>query len=46
MNDRVRNLCAMGGPAALLVTLIGWTIAGMLPLPLSPSASAEEVMRF
>lgn len=46
MNARVRNICALGGPAALVVTLIGWTIAGMLPLPLSPSASADEVVRF
>src|SRR6476661_8380681 len=46
MNARVRNICALGGPAALIVTLIGWAIAGMLPVPLSPSASAEEVMRF
>ncbi|MFE6926109.1 hypothetical protein ACFVAV_34210 [Nocardia sp. NPDC057663] len=46
MTARVRNICALGGPAALIITLIGWTIAGMLPVPLSPSASADEVMRF
>ncbi|WP_433567267.1 hypothetical protein ACQP1O_19975 [Nocardia sp. CA-151230] len=46
MNARVRSICALGGPAALVLTLVGWTIAGMFPVPLSPSASAADVARF
>jgi hypothetical protein len=40
------NVCAWGGPAALVVTLIGWLIAGMLPLPMGPSTSTGEVVSF
>ncbi|MFI2841874.1 hypothetical protein [Mycolicibacterium sp. PDY-3] len=46
MNSRVLNLCALGGPAAVVVTLIGWLIAGVLPLPLGPGAPMPEVRAF
>lgn len=46
MNRRVLNVCALGGPAAVVVTLIGWLIAGMLPLPIGPSAPIAEVRNF
>jgi len=46
MNLRLLNICALGGPAAVVVTLIGWLIAGMLPLPESPSLSTAEVVSF
>lgn len=43
---RILNYAALGGPAAVLVTLVGWLVAGMLPLPISPSASPAEVVDF
>lgn len=43
---RLQRLCALGGPAALVITLTGWLIAGMLPLPLGPSASSSDVVAF
>jgi len=46
MNLRLLNICALGGPAAVVVTLIGWLIAGMLPLPEGPSLSTAEVVSF
>jgi hypothetical protein len=46
MSPRVLNACALGGPAAVLVTLVGWLIAGYLPLPMGPSAPISEVREF
>lgn len=46
VNPRVLTLCALGGPAAVVVTLTGWLIAGMLPLPLGPGAPMSEVRAF
>ena len=46
MNARALKVCALGGPAAVVVTLIGWLIAGVLPLPISPSAPVEEIRDF
>lgn len=44
--ERLLKICALGGPAALVVTLIGWLIAGLLPLPMGPSASEADVVAF
>src|SRR6185312_9317514 len=46
MSPRILNVCALGGPAAVLVTLVGWLIAGVLPLPMGPSAPISEVREF
>lgn len=46
MSPRVLNACALGGPAAVVVTLVGWLIAGVLPLPMGPSAPISEVREF
>lgn len=46
MNPRVLTVCAFGGPAAVIITLVGWLIAGVLPLPMGPGASEAEVMSF
>ncbi|WP_230592022.1 hypothetical protein [Rhodococcoides fascians] len=46
MNPRVLTVCAFGGPAAVIVTLVGWSIAGVLPLPIGPGAPQAEVMSF
>src|SRR5215210_1452938 len=43
---RVLDVAALGGPAALAVTLAGWLIAGMLPMPMGPSSSTSEVVGF
>lgn len=43
---RIFNLCSWGGLSALVVTLIGWLIAGLLPLPLGPSSSLHDVVAF
>ena len=46
MNPRVLTVCAFGGPAAVIITLVGWLIAGLLPLPIGPGAAEAEVMSF
>ncbi len=46
MSPRILTICALGGPAAVLVTLVGWLIAGMLPLPMGPSAPISQVREF
>lgn len=40
------NVCSWGGVAAVLITLIGWSVAGLLPLPLGPSSSMQDVVAF
>lgn len=46
MSYRVQMLCAWAGPATVLVTLLGWLIAGILPFPLGSSSTTEEVVSF
>jgi hypothetical protein len=46
MSYRVQMLCAWAGPATVLVTLLGWLIAGILPIPLGPSSTTQEVVNF
>ncbi|BBY21907.1 hypothetical protein MSTO_21120 [Mycobacterium stomatepiae] len=46
MSYRVQLLCAWAGPATVLVTLLGWLIAGILPIPLGSSSSTQEVVNF
>ncbi|SCZ20773.1 MULTISPECIES: hypothetical protein [unclassified Pseudomonas] len=46
MNQRVFSISAWSGTAALVVTCVGWLIAGILPLPLGPSTSTIEVAAF
>src|SRR5687767_2769898 len=43
---RILDIAALSGPAAVVVTLIGWLISGMLPLPMGPSSSTDEVVAF
>lgn len=45
-NRTLLNLAALGGPLAVIVTLAGWLIAGMLPLPMGPSRSTASVVHF
>ncbi|MDH1440501.1 hypothetical protein N5O88_09510 [Pseudomonas sp. GD03721] len=39
-------LCGWCGPLAIIISLIGWLVAGLLPFPLGPGNTAEEVARF
>ncbi len=43
---RILNVCSWGGIVALAITLVGWLIAGLLPLPLGPSDSMSTVAHF
>ena len=46
MTKRILTICAWAGPAAVVVTLIGWLIAGVLPIPLGSESSVQEVVDF
>lgn len=46
MSYRVQMLCAWAGPATVVVTLLGWLIAGILPIPLGSSSTTQEVVSF
>ncbi|WP_243841348.1 hypothetical protein [Mycobacterium sp. DL592] len=46
MSATLKRLCAWSGPATVVVTLIGWLIAGVLPLPLGSSSTTQEVVDF
>lgn len=39
-------ICAWCGPATVAVALAGWLIAGVLPFPLGPGNTADEVVEF
>jgi hypothetical protein len=39
-------LCAWCGPATVIVATIGFLIAGVLPLPLGPNSTTEQVVDF
>jgi hypothetical protein len=46
MNTKIKLLCAWSGAAAVVLTLAGWLIAGILPLPPAASQSAAEIANF
>ncbi|QFS90348.1 hypothetical protein FIV07_06280 [Mycobacterium sp. THAF192] len=46
MSRRMQIICAWCGPGTVVVTLIGWVIAGILPIPLGSSSTTEEVVSF
>lgn len=46
MTNRILSLCAWAGPATVAISLIGWLIAGVLPIPLGPNSSVDEVVDF
>ena len=43
---KILDYAALGGPAAAAVTLVGWLISGMLPLPMGPGESSVDVVSF
>jgi hypothetical protein len=46
VTKRIQLLCAWSGPALLILTLIGFLVAGVLPLPLGPHDSTDKVVSF
>ncbi|HEX7826351.1 MAG TPA: hypothetical protein VF477_15725 [Mycobacterium sp.] len=46
MNTRILTLCAWAGPATLVIALIGFVVAGVLPFPLGANSTVEEVVAF
>ncbi len=43
---RIMNLCALAGPIMTGVALFGWLLAGLLPIPLGPHHTTEQVVAF
>lgn len=43
---KILDYAALGGPLAVAVTLAGWLISGMLPLPMGPGESSTDVVSF
>lgn len=43
---KLADYAAWTGPLALVVTLVGWLVAGMLPLPMGPSESTNDIVAF
>jgi hypothetical protein len=46
VSKRIQLLCAWSGLAVVVLALIGFLIAGVLPLPLGPNDTAEKVVNF
>jgi hypothetical protein len=46
VSKRIQLMCAWSGPAVVVVALIGFFIAGVLPLPLGPDDTTEKVVNF
>lgn len=46
MSRRIQLICAWCGPGTVIITLCGWLIAGILPIPLGSSSTTEEVVNF
>ncbi|GGL15892.1 hypothetical protein [Nocardia jinanensis] len=45
-NQRTQLWCAMAGPAAIGIALVGWLIAGILPKPPAADLPTAELVRF
>lgn len=46
LSTRIQLLCAWSGPATVVVATIGFMIAGVLPFPLGPNSTTEQVVEF
>lgn len=46
MSQRIQIVCAWAGPAVVVITLCGWLIAGVLPIPLGFASTTREVVSF
>lgn len=45
-SSRIQLLCALAGPVTIVIALAGWFLAGLLPLPLGPQHTTDEVVAF
>lgn len=43
---KIADYAAWTGPLALVVTLVGWLLAGMLPIPMGPGEPTDEIVSF
>jgi hypothetical protein len=46
MSKSIQMLCAWSGPATVVVALLGWLIAGVLPMPLGSDSTTAQVVDF
>jgi hypothetical protein len=46
MHQRLMTMSAWCGPAAVVIPLTGWLIAGVLPVPLNSDSTTAEVVEF
>jgi hypothetical protein len=46
MSTRIQLLCAWSGPAAAIVVLGSWLLAGVLPMPLGSDSRVSDVVAF
>jgi hypothetical protein len=46
MNKQAQLVCAWCGPAMVVVTMVGWLLAGILPVPPAADSTAAEVVAF
>jgi hypothetical protein len=46
ITKRIQLLCALCGPAMIIVAFAGWFLSGVLPLPLGAHNTTEEVVAF
>jgi len=46
VSKRIQLLCAWSGPATVVIVSIGFLLAGVLPMPLGPNSSTQDVVDF
>ncbi|MDT7585391.1 MAG: hypothetical protein QOE32_2941, partial [Pseudonocardiales bacterium] len=46
MNKQAQLVCAWCGPAMVVVTKVGWLLAGILPVQHAPDSTAAEFDAF
>ena len=46
ITKRILLICALCGPAMIVVAFVGWFLAGVLPMPLGAHNTPEEVVAF
>ncbi|MGH2618104.1 MAG: hypothetical protein ACRDJC_22990 [Thermomicrobiales bacterium] len=46
LTRRIQLLCAICGPAAIVIAFSGWILSGLLPTPLGAHNTPEEVVAF
>lgn len=46
MTKRIQLLCAWSGPATVVIASIGFLVSGVLPIPLGPDSTSQQVVDF